>query len=397
MVRQLPRAILRIVPLQEHRRYHMVSTSSKHRRTTPPSTSRVPAKPRRRKAAPIRAGRDPQPAWVEPMKALLVAEIPHEQESRWVYEIKWAIAFHDGKSFKLYSRNHLDATFRYPEIAELGAALGNRTAILDGEIIALDADGNPSFPLLQKRMNVTRPAAVDRAAREIEVSYILFDLLYLDGRDLRGEPWQVRREQLETLAPLLPPACRISPVRLGSEHRGRGGEEMLEIARQKMLEGVVAKKVDSRYEAGERSGSWIKVKLVQRQELVVGGWVPEVSKDGTVRRDQIGAILVGYYEPGGKKFHFAGAVGTGFDAAASRAMVERLKSLSVHQRPFEEQPLARGGGIRKFRAPVQWVKPAVVVEVEYRRWPAGGLMHQAAFKGVRTDKPAREVVRETAG
>jgi bifunctional non-homologous end joining protein LigD len=147
--------------------------------------------------------------------------------------------------------------------------------------------------------------------------------------------------------------------------------------------------MDSVYEAGSRSGSWIKVKLVQRQELVVAGWVPEVSLDGKIRNDHVGAIILGFYEPGGKKFHLAGAVGTGFTNETSKQMVQRLRPLATKVSPFGDE-----ADIRKFRAKITWVKPEVVVEVEYRRWPRGGLMHQAAFKGVRTDKPARQVVRE---
>jgi bifunctional non-homologous end joining protein LigD len=337
------------------------------------------------------------PSWIEPMKALLVAGVPEETpRDRWAYEIKWdgvrTLAFAgggDGQHFKLFSRNHLDATFRYPELAELGKALGRRNAILDGEIIALDPHGNPDFPLLQKRMNVTKPSAVEKAAREIQISFVLFDVLYLDGRDLRSLPWEKRRGHLDSLAPLLPPACRLSPVQLGSKHRNHGGEDMLDVARQKGLEGIVGKRLDSPYEDGLRTGAWVKVKLVGRQELVVAGWVPEVSLDGKVHKDHVGALLLGYYDKSGRAFHMAGAVGTGFTNASSRAMVNRLKPLATSNSPFAEDV-----AIRKFRAPIQWVKPRIVVEVEYRRWPKGGLMHQAAFKGLRTDKPATDVIRE---
>jgi bifunctional non-homologous end joining protein LigD len=333
------------------------------------------------------------------MKTLLVADVPPERDdARWAYEIKWdgvrSLAFHDGAAFKLLSRNQLDATFRYPEIVELGRALGRRTAIFDGEIVALDAHGEPSFPLLQKRMNVTRQASVDKAAKEVPAVYMLFDVLYLDGRDLRRRPWHERRALLEALKPVLPPACRVPPVQLGAKNRNHGGLDMLEVAREQGLEGIVGKRVDAAYEEGQRSGAWVKIKLVQRQELVVGGWVPEVSLDGTVKPDEVGALILGFYEPGagkkrGAKLHLAGAVGTGFTAQTSREMVARLKPLATAASPFHED-----AAIRKFRAPVQFVTPKVVIEAEYRRWPAGGLMQQAAFKGVRQDKPARDVVRE---
>lgn len=322
------------------------------------------------------------------MKALLAAHVPADPAA-YAFEIKWdgmrALSFADGKTFRLLSRNALDGTFRYPELAKLGEALGHRTAILDGEIIALDPDGNPSFPLLQQRMNVTRPSAVEQAARLIEVRYVLFDVLFLDGRDLRAAPWRERRERLESLAPLLPPAVKLSPARIGQ------GKEMLAAATEKGLEGIVAKQITSQYDAGGRSGSWLKIKLVQRQELIVAGWVPEVGGDGTIRSGNIGALVLAYYDKAGK-LHHAGNVGTGFNAQASTDMVKRLKPLKTSVNPFGA-PLAPGRW-RGPRPPTQWVKPHVVVEVEYRRWPAGGLMHQSAFKGVRTDKPATDVIRE---
>jgi bifunctional non-homologous end joining protein LigD len=284
------------------------------------------------------------------------------------------------------SRNQLDVTFRYPEFWDLGKALGHRTAILDGEIIAIDKDGNPSFPELQKRMNVSSKVAVERAAREVHVTFVLFDVIFLDGKDLRNLPWTERRERLESLSSLLPPGYRLSPVRMGGKKEGL---EMLDAAREKNLEGIMAKKADSPY-VGHRSDTWLKVKLVQRQELVVGGWVPQVSLDGKIKPDEIGALLLGYYDQDGT-FQYAGAVGTGFNNKSSAEMVKRLKPLKAGEMPFHEAT-----ELRRFRAEVQWVKPQVVVEAEYRRWPSGGLMQQAAYKGVRTDKPARDVVREVA-
>ena len=270
------------------------------------------------------------PAWIEPMKALLAAGIPATPEN-YAFEIKWdgvrAISFHDGKTFRLLSRNALDATFRYPELQLLGKALGNRPAIVDGEIIALDPKGDPSFPLLQQRMNVTRPSAVEAAARAIEIRYVLFDVLFLDGHDLRAVPWRERRERLESLAPLLPPAVKLSPISMG------GGKEMLAAATERGLEGIVAKRLDSLYEPGQRSGSWLKIKLVQRQELIVLGWIPEVGGDGSIRSNNIGALVLGYYDRAGK-LHHAGNVGTGFSDQASAAMVRRLKPLKTSNNPL---------------------------------------------------------------
>jgi bifunctional non-homologous end joining protein LigD len=322
------------------------------------------------------------------MMALLAAALPPDP-AHYAFEIKWdgirALAFHDGKTFRLLSRNALDATFRYPELQPLAQALGHRSAILDGEIIALDPKGEPSFPLLQQRMNVTRPSAVEAAARTIEIRYVLFDILFLDGHDLRTLPWRERREHLDSLAPLLPPAVRLSPVSIG------GGKEMLAAATERGLEGVVAKRLDGSYEPGKRTGSWLKIKLVQRQELVVAGWIPEVGGDGTVHPHDIGALILAYHDRAGK-LHHAGNVGTGFNAQSSADMVRRLKPLKTSTNPLGSPlPPSRWRGPR---AAIQWVKPQLVVEVEYRRWPVGGLMHQSAFKGIRTDKSASQVIRE---
>jgi bifunctional non-homologous end joining protein LigD len=329
------------------------------------------------------------PTWIEPMKALLAAQVPGRARE-WAFEFKWdgirALTFHtgadkgSGAGLRILSRNGLDATFRYPELAGLREGLGNRTAILDGEIIATDEHGNPSFPILQRRMHVTRPDAVVQLARDVPIQYVLFDVLYLDGRDLRDVPWSERRERLESIAALLPPACRLSPARIGR------GADMLHVATERGLEGIVAKRTDGVYEAGERSGAWLKIKIVQRQELVVGGWVPGMSGDGSLRPNEIGNMLLGYYDQRGK-FQFAGAVGTGFTQETSRELVKRLRPLRASQKPFAED-----FGVRRTRAPIQWVKPEIVVEVEYRRWPEGGLIHQSSFKGIREDKsPASEL------
>ena len=170
---------------------------------------------------------------------------------------------------------------------------------------------------------------------------------------------------------------------------GRGAD-MLKVATERGLEGIVAKRLSSIYEAGERSGAWLKIKIVQRQELVVGGWVPEVSGSGEVRSNHVGSLVLGYYDSAGKLKH-AGSVGTGFTDETSAEMVKRLKKLETKENPFGmEAPIGRWGRKKATR----WVRPEVVVEVEYRRWPAGGMVQQSAFTGVREDKAAREVVRE---
>jgi bifunctional non-homologous end joining protein LigD len=250
--------------------------------------------------------------------------------------------------------------------------------VLDGELVALDDLDRPSFPRLQRRMHVNDAGQIARLAREVPILYVLFDLLYLDGRSLLREPYARRRALLEELT-LAGPAWQVTPA-----HAGRG-KEMLAAARQNALEGVVAKKLDSVYEVGRRSNSWLKVKIVQRQEFVIGGWTAE----STGLPDRIGTMLLGYYDCAGK-LHYAGHVGTGLVGADHPILVRQFEKLARPTSPFVEKlPAARRGGIK-----IVFLEPRLVAEVEYRRWPAGGLVQQASFKGLRRDKPAKQVVRE---
>jgi bifunctional non-homologous end joining protein LigD len=270
-------------------------------------------------------------------------------------------------------------THRYPELHVLGDALGSRPAILDGEIVALDENDRPSFPLLQRRMHVNGATDVQRAVRDVPIRYLVFDLLYLDGRSVTDRSYVHRRDLLEQLT-LVGPTWHVPPAHVG----GAEGEAMLAAAREEGLEGVVAKRLDSVYQVGRRSPDWLKIKVVARQEFVIGGWVPQSGTD----LGRIGSLLIGYYEPsaGGKKvLRFAGGVGTGFDQRWHRALTSLLKPLIRDKSPFADH-------VPKSAA--LFVEPLVVAEIEYRRWPAGGMVHQAAFKGVRTDKNPRQIVRE---
>ena len=298
----------------------------------------------------------------------------------WAYEFKWdgvrAICYWDGRNLRLRSRNNLDMTVQYPELQALGPALGrDHRAILDGEVIALDEMERPSFPRLQKRMKVTHGPTARLLMRENPVWLMLFDILWLDGRSLMGEPLSKRREILEELT-LDGPSWHVSPM-----HRGNGAK-LLEVARANQLEGIVAKRIDSPYEPGVRSWNWRKIKIVLRQEFVIGGWTLE--KSAGAGDSTVGAMQVGYYDCDGK-LRFAGAVGSGFTHATLDDLAKRLSRISAPSSPFAE---------RLPKSNVRWVKPQLIAEVEFRRWPEGGMLQQAAFKGLRFDKNPRDVVKE---
>lgn len=324
----------------------------------------------------------PLPSGIEPMLAVLSADLPPDSEN-WGFEYKWdgvrALCYWDGWRLRLESRNQLDITHRYPELHVLADALGSRPAILDGEIVALDENDRPSFPLLQNRMHVNDPAAIQRLVDEVPVRYLVFDLLHLDGQSTVEWTYLHRRDLLEQLT-LVGPSWQVPPAHVGE------GAAMLAAARENQIEGVVAKHIDSVYEPGRRSPSWLKIKVVARQEFVVGGWVPE----GGNNLSRIGSLLIGYYEPApaparGKVLRFAGGVGTGFNDRWHRTLSATLKPLTRAASPFVD-PVPKRDAI--------YVEPMLVAEIEYRRWPAGGQVHQAAFKGLRTDKDPRKIVRE---
>jgi bifunctional non-homologous end joining protein LigD len=312
---------------------------------------------------------------IEPMLAVL-SSLPHDDEN-YAFEYKWdgvrAISYYDGRSLAIESRNLLPIASRYPELQSLKKSLARKPTILDGEIIAFDSAGKTSFPQLQRRMHVSDSSAIARLVHQVPICYVLFDILHYDGEDLTDAPYTRRREILESLD------IENDHVRLTPSHVG-DGKEMLEASRENAMEGVVAKLLESTYEPGRRSPAWLKIKIVHRQEFVVGGWIPEINSP-----QRIGALLLGYYDREGK-LHYAGSVGTGFTGAIHRKLYAMLSQISREKNPF-------AGKVPK-PGTIHYVIPKLVAETEYRRWPAGGLVQQAAFKGIRIDKPASQVVRE---
>ena len=238
---------------------------------------------------PREGGREPMPEHLVPMPAS-AGRLPADDEE-WAFEIKWdgvrAIAYWQPNQLRVESRNLNDVSARYPELRALGLQLGSREAVLDGEIVSFDEQGRPSFERLQRRMHVSSTSVIRRLAVEAPVSYVIFDLLYLDGHTTMALPYRERRALLEGLE-LKGPAWQTPAYHAGE------GRELLAAAAEQRLEGVVAKRLASPYRPGKRTDEWLKIKNINRQELVIGGWLPGKGN----RAGRLGALLMGYYEPG---------------------------------------------------------------------------------------------------
>jgi bifunctional non-homologous end joining protein LigD len=319
---------------------------------------------------------EPVPGSIRPMLARLGHGLP-EPDDGYAFEFKWdgirAIVFIQPAGVRIQSRSGEDITGRYPELGHLVGAIGGRTAILDGEIVALDERGVPRFEQLQQRIGLTAEADIRQATRAVPVIFMAFDVLYLDGDDTMRQPYLERRQLLMGLG-------LQGPNWQAPEHQLGGGQDMLTAASQNGLEGVVAKRTDSLYEPGRRSGAWVKVKHRWRQELVIGGWQEGEGR----RRGLVGALLVGYWE--GSDFVYAGKVGTGFSDAMLRQLHDMLAPLSRSQPPFTRGQVPR--------AAVHFVEPRLVGEFEFSEWTHAGQLRAPTFKGLRSDKDPRQVIRE---
>ena len=311
--------------------------------------------------------RQPMPEQLKPMLAR-AGSLP-VRDAGWAFEVKWdgvrALAYSEPGRLRLESRNGNDITASYPELRPLNRALSSHHAILDGEIVAFDEHGRPSFGRLQSRMHVSSDSAARRRSKEVPVAYVIFDLLWLDGHPLLALPYGERRARLAELG-LEGPAWRTP------EHVVGNGAAMLEASLRNGLEGVVAKKLDSLYDPGRRSPCWLKVKNVRREDVVVGGWVPGAGK----RTDRIGALLVGVEQDGALRY--AGRVGTGF----TEAELDRLSEVLQRR---ADSPFAAGTA-KPPRGSV-FVEPTRVAEVEFTEWTSDGMLRHPSYKGLREEAP----------
>jgi bifunctional non-homologous end joining protein LigD len=310
---------------------------------------------------PADATREPMPDRIVPMLAT-TGKLPAGDDSGWAFEIKWdgvrAVAYSEPGTLRLESRNLRDITASYPDLSRLNRALSHHSAVLDGEIVAFDEHGRPSFGRLQRRMHVTADTAARRLAKSVPVHYIVFDLLWLDGHSLLGEPYSERRARLLELG--------LTGERWQTpDHVVGNGAAVLAASEAQGLEGVMAKRLGSHYEPGRRSRDWVKVKNKRREEVTIVGWLPGEGR----RRERIGALLVA------KDGRYCGRVGTGFDDAELDRLAGLLGPLERPGPPVENAEAAPKESI--------WVEPRHVCEVEFAEWTSDGILRHPSYKGIK--------------
>ena len=309
------------------------------------------------------------------MKAKLAAELPDGEE--WLYELKFDgfrfLGAKRGKEVRLWSRTNHDLTGRFPGVANALRALRADSFLVDGELVVADAKGRPSFQLIQN------------ADESTLVHAYLFDVLEIAGDDLRRTPLNNRRDRLEELLTPHPALLLFSGELKGDP------EDLLSAIAERELEGIIAKRRDSFYEAGQRSGAWLKVKCLHEQELVIGGFTQPKGA-----RSRFGSLILGYFR--GKELIFAGKVGTGFSEKVLREVHRKMTELRISESPFKELPRgARRWGTAFTAAEIArctWIEPKLVAQVRFTEWTQDGLLRHPAFLGLREDKRAKDVVRE---
>ncbi len=328
-------------------------------------------------SAPVKR---PMPTEIYPMLATAIDE-PFDGPE-WLFEIKWdgyrAVAFIESGKVRLVSRNQNELTARYPELKDLPDFVKAKNAILDGEVVALDEQGRASFSLMQQRTGF-RPGGRRTATNaDVPVLYYAFDLLYLDGFDWRRVPLEIRKKKLASI-------LVTGDFLRYSDHYERRGKALFEIARQKGLEGILAKKRDSIYQE-RRSSEWLKIKIRHRLEAVIGGYTqPEGS------RAHFGSIVLGLYDKQGRLIH-VGQAGSGFNQESLAEISQLLKKRETKQKPFY-------GDVEALRR-VTWVKPELVAEIEYAEWTEGASggtgpkLRAPVFLGLRDDKDPKDCLLE---
>jgi bifunctional non-homologous end joining protein LigD len=321
----------------------------------------------------------PLPTRLLPMLATL-GTLP-SNDTGWAYEIKWdgvrAIAFVDGGRVRLQSRNDKEFLPSFPEFRALGEQLGARPAILDGEIVVMGDDGLPNFGRLQKRLHVTSPTTVKKFEADLPATYVVFDVLHLDGHDLTDATYDERRAVLESLQ-LAGPSFTTS-----ASYRDAHGADILRGTQESGLEGIIAKRRDSRYTPGRRSDEWIKIKNVRTQEVVIGGW----TEGSGNRHDDLGALLLGL--PEGQGLRYVGKVGTGFSARGRQELLALLAPVATEKNPFLPASSVREPN------PHHFVRPVHVGEVQFGEWTSAGHLRHPTWRGLRPDKEPKDVVAES--
>jgi bifunctional non-homologous end joining protein LigD len=323
---------------------------------------------------PVDPAYEPMPSGLRPMLARSGTLPPREEQ--FGFEVKWdgirTIMYSDHGHAELRGRNGTDFTARYPEVRELARSLGSRRIVLDGEVVAFDDQGRPSFERLQSRMHLASDSAVRRRMRDIPATYVIFDILYLDGHTTMSLSYEDRRDLLEQLE-LQGPAWRTPAY-----HRGEG-KALLAATKELGIEGIVAKKLDCAYQPGARASHWIKVKNVLTQDVVIGGWTP--GEGG--RSSSLGSLAVGVMEDG--ELVYAGKVGTGFTEQTLALVKRELDPLRADSSPFSGRQPPKG---------TIFVEPRLVAHVEFREWTKSGTLRAPSFKGLRPDIAPQESVRE---
>jgi bifunctional non-homologous end joining protein LigD len=327
----------------------------------------------------IHRERQPLPAGIRPMLAILRSAPPPDVRN-WALEMKWdgvrALAYIERGRVRLMSRSERDITVTYPELAGLGAATSHKQLLLDGEIVVFGERGWPKFEAIQPRMHVSSPSQAAMLAGQIPVTYLVFDLLQLNGRPLLESGYRERRALLEELE-LAGPYWQTPPSFPGEDFQA-----VQAVSREHGMEGVVAKRLDSRYLPGARTDEWRKIKNYRSQEVVVAGYKPGKGN----RTGQVGSLIIGVNDASG--LIYAGHVGTGFTAETLRMLGDRLSPLRRTDSPFA------GPVPPEYARTAVWVEPQLVIDVTFDSWTKEGRMRLPVYHGLRDDIDPADVVRE---
>ncbi len=319
------------------------------------------------------AVRAEMPGFFEPMGAMIAESLPKGAD--WIFEVKWdgvrGLVFIDGGSMKIFTRNNNRCERQYPELQVAPHYIEAEQAILDGEIVVLDDKGVSHFELIQPRIHLKDANAIAKMGQKNPAHLFVFDLLYLDGYDLRRVPLIERKRLLQKIV-------KPFPLLRVSDHFENAGEDLVEAARQSGLEGLLAKKTTSVYES-RRSANWLKLKLTSEQEFVIAGFTPG-------EREHFGSLALGYYEGG--KLHYAGNVGTGFNARNLHELWALLEPLEIAKNPFAYADRIPKGTL--------WVKPELVAQIKFANWTGDRKLRAPVYLGLREDKMSKQVSREVA-